>query len=103
MARSNGIRQGIISSTNPKSAVAEAYRTLRTNLGFASLDETCRSILVTSAGPGDGKSTIASNLSYWPRLATVILVDCDLRKPSSTSVWRIMEEGSPTVYCRTCW
>lgn len=100
MARSNGIRQGIISSTNPKSAVAEAYRTLRTNLGFASLDETCRSILVTSAGPEDGKSTIASNLAVVLAQAghRVILVDCDLRKPMQHKLFGV-DNGRGLANC----
>src|SRR5690606_34704190 len=47
----------------PKSVAAEAYRILRTNLQFASPDERPRTILITSPGPGDGKSTITANLA----------------------------------------
>jgi capsular exopolysaccharide synthesis family protein len=67
----------------PRSPAAEAYRTLRTNIGFASLDKPARTILITSAIPGEGKTTTAANLAAV--LAQTghftLLVDCDLRKP----------------------
>lgn len=74
---------GIITSSNPKSPIAEAYRTLRTNIGFDSVDKKYRSILITSTSPQDGKSTTAANLAVAMAQAgsRVIVVDCDLRKP----------------------
>lgn len=73
----------LIIHTQPKSPMAEAYRTLRTNLGFARPDERCRTIMVTSTNPGEGKSTTISNLAVAMAQAgsKTILVDCDLRKP----------------------
>lgn len=67
----------------PKSITAEAYRTLRTNLGFAGIDQAFRSILISSPSPRDGKSTITANLGVVLAQAgsKVIIVDCDLRKP----------------------
>lgn len=67
----------------PKSITAEAYRTLRTNLGFAGIDQAFRSILISSSSPRDGKSTITANLGVVLAQAgsKVIIVDCDLRKP----------------------
>ncbi len=68
---------------NPKSAIAEAFRTLRTNISFSFLDQPCHTIMTTSAGPEDGKSTVTSNLGVVMAQAgsRVLIVDCDLRKP----------------------
>lgn len=76
--------KNIISFKNPKSRAAEAFRTLRTNIQFSSLDEQIKSIVVTSAGPGEGKSTIMTNLAVTLAQSgkKVVIVDCDLRKPT---------------------
>ena len=67
----------------PRSPVAEAFRALRTNLEFASLDERHRSIVVTSAAAQEGKTVVAANLAvaYAQSGRQVILVDADLRIP----------------------
>lgn len=74
----------LITIANPRSPVSEAYRTLRTNLEFTSLDKPIRSMVVTSASPEEGKSTTLANLAVTLAQAgkKVILVDCDLRRPS---------------------
>lgn len=68
----------------PKSVAAETYRTLRTNLQYSSFDKEYKVIVVTSSEPGEGKSTTAGNLaiSLAQGEKRVILIDCDLRKPS---------------------
>jgi capsular exopolysaccharide synthesis family protein len=73
----------LISIKNSKSQAAEAYRTLRTNIQFSSLDEPVKTIVVTSSQPGEGKSTIVSNLGITMAQSgmKVLLMDCDLRKP----------------------
>jgi len=72
-----------ITISEPRSPVAEAYRALRTNINYASVDRPLRTILVTSAVPGDGKSTTIINLGVVlaQNGKKVIIADCDLRRP----------------------
>lgn len=73
----------LISLSDPRSPITEAYRTLRTNLEFSNLDNPLKTMVVTSAGPEEGKSTTLSNLAVTMAEAgrKVIVVDCDLRRP----------------------
>jgi Mrp family chromosome partitioning ATPase/capsular polysaccharide biosynthesis protein len=77
-------KQGrLVTIEQPNSAGAEAFRVLRMNLDFVNLERKARSIMVTSAVEGEGKSTTAANLAV--SLARdgrrVVLVDLDLRRP----------------------
>jgi non-specific protein-tyrosine kinase len=74
----------LITLTDPRSPVSEAYRTLRTNLSFYSLDNPIRTLVVTSPATGEGKSTTIANLAVTMAQSgrRTILVDCDLRRPS---------------------
>lgn len=74
----------LITLTDPRSPVSEAYRKLRTNLSFYSLDDPIKTLVVTSAEPDEGKSTTVANLAVTMAQAgnKTIVVDCDLRKPS---------------------
>src|SRR5258708_8043784 len=69
---------------NPQSAVAESYRVLRTNLIFSSAATTGRAVVVSSATPGEGKTTTVANLASSLALngARVLAVDADLRRPT---------------------
>ncbi|MGL5417357.1 MAG: CpsD/CapB family tyrosine-protein kinase [Clostridium sp.] len=69
---------------SPKSIPAECYRSLRTNIKYSSLDEDMKRILVTSSEPGEGKTTTVGNLalSFAQEEKKVVIVDCDLRKPT---------------------
>lgn len=75
--------ESLISVNDPKSPIAESYRTLRTNIQFSSFDEKIQSIVVTSSGPGEGKSTTSSNFAIVTAQGgkKTLLVDCDQRKP----------------------
>jgi capsular exopolysaccharide synthesis family protein len=71
-------------AAHPRAPVTEAFRTLRSNIEFSGEESPPRTILVTSSRPGEGKTTIASNLAaiYAQAGKRVILVDADLRRPS---------------------
>jgi capsular exopolysaccharide synthesis family protein len=83
-AKPHGPTATLIAHLDPKSAAAEAYRTLRTSIQFAGLDHKCRSVLVTSSSPGEGKSTTVANFGVVLAQAgqRVCLVDSDLRRPT---------------------
>ena len=76
--------QQLITYSDPRSPAAEAYRQLRTNIQFAGLDKALKSILITGASLDEGKSTTLANLgvAFSQTGSSVILLDCDLRRPS---------------------
>jgi non-specific protein-tyrosine kinase len=85
IARIQGMNdQKLIVSFAPRSPHTEAYRILRTNLQFSSVDKPLKSIMVTSPGPNEGKSLTAANLAIVMAQAGLktILVDSDLRIPT---------------------
>jgi capsular exopolysaccharide synthesis family protein len=73
----------IITMSQPRSPVAEAYRSLRTNLQFSSIDNPLKTIVVTSASPSDGKTSVVSNLAtvMAQNGKEVVVMDSDLRRP----------------------
>lgn len=85
-----GAQDKLITISAPRSPAAEAYRVLRTNFQFATVDKPLRRIVVTSPGPGDGKSTTAANLAvvFAQGGKKVILVDADLRRPQQHRVFQ---------------
>lgn len=73
----------LVTVTHPKAPLSEAYRTLRSNLKFTHLDHPAKTLLITSASAGEGKSVTAANLAVVLAQTgkSVILVDTDLRRP----------------------
>jgi len=88
----------LITLTDPRSPASEAYRTLRTNLVFSSLDEPLHTLVVTSPNPEAGKSTALANLAVTLAQSgkRVILADCDLRRPSQHVIWGVAQEPGLT-------
>jgi len=70
-------------TTGVKPNFAEAFRIIRTNVLFSSLEEGGRSLVVTSTGPGEGKTLVASNLAAALSQTgqRVLLIDADMRRP----------------------
>jgi len=81
--KQNGDTLGVYVAKNPRSPVAEAFRSLRTNLEYSSVDNPARTMLVTSSGEAEGKSTVAANLAIVEAQSgkNVIIIDADMRRP----------------------
>ncbi|WJP98484.1 CpsD/CapB family tyrosine-protein kinase [Macrococcus bovicus] len=77
---------------DPKSIISEQFKTLRTNILFTASDEKMKKILVTSTVPGEGKTTISSNLalSFAVSNYKTLLIDCDLRKSKIHKIFELM-------------
>ena len=89
----------LITLTDPRSPVSEAYRTLRTNLSFYSIDKPIRSLVVTSPAPNEGKSTTIANLAVTMAQSgrRTVLMDCDLRRPSLHEIFRVGNDAGVTT------
>ena len=82
-------RRRLITYEDPKSPVSESYRSLRTNVSYASADKRIKSLLISSPQPGEGKSTTTANLAiaFAQLRKRTLLVDADLRKPVQHKVF----------------
>ncbi len=90
----------LITLTDPRSAAAEAYRTLRTNLMFSSVEKPIHTLLVTSPALDDHKSIAVANLAvtFAQSGNKTILVDCDLRQPAQGRIWGVdSDKGLSTM------
>ena len=78
-----GFSDTLVTVVDPTGPGSEAYRMMRTNLLYASVDDPPKVVVLTSAGPGEGKSTTVANLGVTLSEAgkSTLVVDCDLRKP----------------------
>lgn len=88
-AKSGNLSGRLVTVSDPTSAAAEAYRTLRTNLLYTQVDAPSRMVVVTSHGPAEGKSTVCANLGVAMAQAgkNTLVVDCDLRRPTLHNVF----------------
>ena len=84
----------LITVVSPKSPIAESYRTLRTNIHFSSFDKKVKTIVVTSSGTGEGKSTTCANLAVVmaENGYKTVLIDCDQRRASLHKLFNISNE-----------
>lgn len=88
----------IIVQEETKSPIAEAYRILRTNIGYCKVDGQLGTLMFTSSGPGEGKSLTIANTAVALAMTgkRVIIVDCDLRKPVQHKIFNIGRHGGVT-------
>ncbi|UTR06221.1 CpsD/CapB family tyrosine-protein kinase [Alkalihalobacillus sp. LMS6] len=99
MARSTRNKKGqvqkkrqLIADVSKHSPITEQYRNIRTNIEYSAIDTDIRTLLITSAGPGEGKSTTASNLAVvmGQNGQSVLLIDADMRKPTAHYTFGVM-------------
>ena len=97
---SRRLKRRLITREDPRSPVSEAYRSLRTSLLYTSSDKKIKSILISSAGPGEGKTTTVANLAitYANLGKKTILIDTDLRRPVVHKVLDLNKEPGITDY-----
>lgn len=89
----------LVTLTDPRSAAAEAFRTLRTNLMFTSVEHPIDTLLVTSAANSEDKSLVLANLAvtFAQGGNKTILVDSDLRRPAQHDIWGVPNERGLTT------
>lgn len=88
----------LITNMDVKQPIVESYKTLRTNIQFSNIDKSIKTVLITSPGPSEGKSTTAANLAITMAQSdlSVLLIDCDMRKPSQHKLFRLMNVNGLT-------
>ncbi|MCE7988302.1 MAG: polysaccharide biosynthesis tyrosine autokinase [Caldilinea sp. CFX5] len=88
------LSEKLIAAVAPRHPVAEAYRSIRTNLRFSTIDSRLRTLVVTSSSAGEGKSVTAANLAIvMAQLGlSVVLVDADLRKPTQHKLFGLKRQ-----------
>ncbi|MFS0724098.1 CpsD/CapB family tyrosine-protein kinase [Paenibacillus sp. 1P07SE] len=81
----------LVTKENPSSSISEAYKTLRTNIRFSAVGKAVKVLLVTSAGPEEGRTTTAANLAvtYAQEGKNVLLIDGDLRRPAIHHIFNL--------------
>ncbi len=97
---SKSLQRRMVTREDPKSPVSEAYRMLRTNILYSKADRDIKTILVSSPGPGEGKSTTVTNLAItFANLGKkTLLLDVDLRRPVVHRMFEIHRDPGMTHY-----
>jgi len=92
-------RPSLVTLTRPSSIIAEQFRTIRTNIQFSMVDKNLKTLVITSAGPGAGKSTISANLAvtFAMQGKKVLIVDADMRKPTVHKTFRLSNRDGLTT------
>lgn len=100
MSRQPSSKRHLITLVNPRSPISESYRALRTNIEFSSVDEKTQIIMITSAGPAEGKSTVIGNLAvtYAQNERKVLLIDADMRKPTVHRTYQLTNRYGLSSY-----
>jgi capsular exopolysaccharide synthesis family protein len=96
---SSAATSSLITLTDARSPASEAYRTLRSNIQFCSLDKPVCTILVTGVEAGEGKSTTLANLAVVMAQGgkRVTVMDCDLRRPTLHKIFGLPSEPGLTT------
>jgi succinoglycan biosynthesis transport protein ExoP len=91
-------RKQLITEREPRHPVSEAYRGVRTNLQFSNVDVGLRTLVMTSANPGEGKTTTVANLAVTMAQAGLrtVLIDADLRRPMQHKVFELSQSPGLT-------
>lgn len=102
---SRGNPSALVTHTAPSSPASEAYRTLRTNLQFSNLSQKLRSIMITSSGPREGKSTTSANIAVATAQMGLrtLLIDGDLRRPTINKIFSLNREPGLSEILSHCY
>lgn len=95
--------EGLVTANQPRTPVAEAFRALRTNIQYASVDRPLKTLLVTSPSPEDGKSTITANLGVVLAQGgrKVVIIDADLRRPRIHKLFKLSnQQGTSDLFVK---
>lgn len=90
----------LVTVMEPKSVIAEQFRTIRTNIGFMGIDHPIKTLAFTSANGSEGKSTVADNVAVVSANAgkRILLIDADLRRPTLHRTFNVAnQEGLTTI------
>ena len=91
MSRNQKKTTSMIAATKPNSRVAEQFKTIRTNIQFSMATKNLQTILFSSSGPFEGKSTICTNVAsvFADQGKRVLVVDADMRLPSIAKIFHL--------------